>query len=155
MGTFSITIENDGAFRAALSDRIRGLNRAARLAVEDSMDIIQTAIQDQLTTSTHPVGTPTPSAPGEPPSLVTGHLRGSVEQYGPFYDSPNSASGYVGPTAVQARIQELGGIIPNAFGNLLFVELPARPYVRPAVDEAKPRVAEAIRTRMADAVAGR
>jgi hypothetical protein len=63
--------------------------------------------------------------------------------------SPTSAKGHTSPLAVYARIQELGGVIRSTSGYLRFqtddgqwhtvasVTIPARPYLRPAVDEHK------------------
>jgi hypothetical protein len=138
----------------ALSSRIRGLNRAARLGVQDAMSIAQRAIGDSLRLTTHPFGTPTPSAPGTPPSLVTGNMLRSVDEYGPYYDSESSVTGVVGVAAVQARIQELGGVIENGFGQGIRIELPARPYVAPAIEAAMPDMREAFISRARDAVEG-
>ena len=41
----------------------------------------------------------------------------------------------IGTNLVYARIHELGGIIKNAFGRGITVHMPARPYLRPAMDE--------------------
>jgi hypothetical protein len=43
----------------------------------------ETAIKVTLTSSSHPLGTPTPSRPGQPPSLVTGRLRRSMTRTPP------------------------------------------------------------------------
>lgn len=63
----------------------------------------------------------------------------------------------IGPTVIYGRIQELGGVIEPVFkkflswigadGERVFaksVTLPARPYLRPAVDEHMPDIKEAI-----------
>lgn len=72
-------------------------------------------------TKSHPRNTPTPAAPGEPPAVVTGTLRRSVKSTSPIPLGSGGASGKVYPTAVYARIQELGG-----------GAIPGRPYVGPA-----------------------
>jgi len=69
----------------------------------------------------HAPGTPTPSAPGSPPSIVTGALRASVKT-GRVKSGFHGYSVSVGPTVVYARVQELGSD-----------RLPARPYVAPTM----------------------
>ena len=41
----------------------------------------------------------------------------------------------VGTNMIYARIHELGGIIKNAWGRGITAHMPARPYLRPALDE--------------------
>jgi len=42
----------------------------------------------------------------------------------------------IGTNIIYARIHELGGIIKGAFGMVgMLVHMPARPYLRPAIDE--------------------
>jgi hypothetical protein len=68
-----------------------------------------------------------------------------------------SALVHVGPSKVYGRIQELGGIIKPVFAKMLswvndsgervfanMVHIPARPYLRPAIDEHKDEVQQAI-----------
>ena len=64
----------------------------------------------------------------------------------------------VGPTVIYGRIQELGGIILPVKAKMLswmdddtgerifakMVQIPARPYLRPAVDEHKDKISDAI-----------
>lgn len=150
MADISIKVENSDALHAALSSRIRGLDRAARLFVEDAMDIVQREIAEQLRLKSHPIGTQTPSEPGEPPAMVTGNMIRSITQYGPYYDGPHSATGVVGPTAVQSRIQELGGRTGRDYQTYL----PARPYVKPAIEEAHPKLEDSARKHFGDAIRG-
>lgn len=103
---------------------------------------LERAVKQTLTTSSHPAGTPTPSAPGTPPAIVTGTLRRSV-QVADLEITPTGASVKVGPTTVYARIQELGGTItPRRAPRLAFqvsghwvttmsATLPPRPYLAP------------------------
>lgn len=93
-----------------------------------------------------------PSAPGSPPGLRSGELRGSVRQ-GPVRGGGVYASTTVAPHTIYAGIQEFGGDVrahpgPGRSGNpryrhtLFFdsdgphfpfeVHLPARPYMRPS-----------------------
>lgn len=96
----------------------RGANAAARL--------VATETKKTLTTTTHRKGTPTPSKPGEPPSLVTGTLRRGVIIVPAQPSGATSWTAKVGPTSVYARVQELGGDTGTAV-------LPARPYLGPTV----------------------
>lgn len=73
----------------------------------------------------HPEGTPTPSAPGSPPSIISGTLRASVKTFTPTSKGFGKYSVLIGPTVEYGRIQELGG------GNL-----PARPYMQPSMEES-------------------
>lgn len=62
----------------------------------------------------------------------------------------------VGPTVIYGRIQELGGVILPVHAKLLSwvdngkrifakrVQIPARPYLRPAVDEHEKEIAQAV-----------
>lgn len=85
----------------------------------------------------HKAGTPTTSAPGSPPDVVTGTLRRSVFSE-PVKRSLTGATGRVYPTVVYARIQELGG----RTGRGGHTVLPARPYFTPAVQRVQPRLRE-------------
>ena len=67
-----------------------------------------------------------------------------------------SAEVDVGPTVIYGRIQELGGIVRPVIAKMLswvddgvrifakLVHIPARPYLRPAVDENLDRIGDAI-----------
>jgi phage gpG-like protein len=150
MAEISIEVSGSVDLRAALERHIENIDRAAGEFVSDAMDILQREIMEQLRLTTHPLGTPTPSMPGEPPSLVTGNLMRSVNTYGPYHEGAHEASGLVGPTAVQARIQELGGITGRDYATTL----PARPYVRPAVVLAHPKIEHAAREHFGAAIGG-
>ena len=51
----------------------------------------------------------------------------------------------IGTNIIYARIHELGGIIKRAFGREGFiVHMPARPYLRPAMDENEPDIIKAV-----------
>jgi phage gpG-like protein len=86
--------------------------------------VLMAETERQLGLSDHARGTPTPSSPGEPPSLITGQLRRSVimEPKGPGHVR-------VGATTVYARIQEFGGDAGKDHAS----HLPPRPYLRPAL----------------------
>jgi len=82
-------------------------------------------------------------------------LGGSIQVV--LSESTNTkASVDVGPTVVYGRIQELGGVILPVHAKMLswvddgvrifakMVHIPARPYLRPAVDEHKQEITDAI-----------
>ncbi len=104
------------------------LNRATAKATGHAAHLLEREIKKELSTSSHSRGTPTPSSPGEPPSLVTGTLRRSISVKGPHPLGVGRWEAQIGPTAVYGRIQELGGVT----GRRSAATLPARPYVTPA-----------------------
>ena len=83
--------------------------------------------------------------------IRTGRLRGSIRVTGPG-GGAGGWSGKVGPHTVYANIQEFGGVIvPKRVRFLRWVDaggehfarkvtIPAHPYMRPAVGEAKPLI---------------
>jgi len=117
--------ELNGALIALEAD----LQKATRVATAHAAHLAETAIKQMLTTSSHQKGTPTPSQPGEPPSLITGTLRRSIKVRGPVPAGYGRWLAEVGPTAVYGRVQELGGTAGRG------AELPPRPYVQPAYEQ--------------------
>jgi hypothetical protein len=101
---------------------------ATERALAQAGHYLEGQIKDALGLTSHPPGTPTPSAPGTPPSLVTGPASWSVS---------------VGMESAYARVQELGGG-PS--------RLPARPYVAPAFAASLPKMAALIERAWADAL---
>lgn len=130
------------------------LLRAAEHATNDGLGIVERNEKRMLRTSTHPPGTPTPSAPGEPPSLVTGNLRRSWKTTPAVRVSTYRVRGKGGPTAVQSRIQELGGTIwrTTSRGHLYRIKLPKRPYLKPALDMSVRDIREAYRRRYQEVI---
>ncbi|MHB9861981.1 phage virion morphogenesis protein [Streptomyces sp. YIM S03343] len=114
----------------ALEGLVASFNSATRVATAQASHLLEREIKTKLTTSSHPRGTPTPSSPGEPPSLVTGTLRRSITVKGPVPLGTGRWEAQIGPTVVYGRIQELGGVT----GRRGATELPPRPYVRPAYE---------------------
>lgn len=114
----------------ALQAMQRRIERNTYRAGNRSMLLIEREVKVYLRTYTHPPGTPTPSPPGGPPALVTGHLRRSWRTV-PARPGrkPFTVETEGGPTAVYARIQELGGRTGRGHRS----RLPRRPYVRPRV----------------------
>ncbi|EOD66908.1 hypothetical protein [Amycolatopsis vancoresmycina] len=121
--------------RASLVASIGRADELTRVATVTGLGLIETSIKEQLRKSSHQKGTPTPAAPGQPPSLITGNLMRSMALRGPVGGDGRYA-GAVGPTAVYSRIQELGGVC----GRNRTVRLPTRPYVTPGAEEAIPKV---------------
>ena len=70
--------------------------------------------------------------------------------------TPTKAEVDVGPTVIYGRIHELGGIILPVYAKMLSwvdngkrifakrVQIPARPYLRPAVDEHEKEISQAV-----------
>ncbi|WP_329330720.1 hypothetical protein OIU81_02795 [Streptomyces sp. NBC_01454] len=128
--TGSVQVIGVSELTGALSRLTASFNLATKSATAKAAHLTEGAIKEKLTTSSHRPGTPTPSAPGEPPSLVTGTLRRSIKVTGPHPLGMGRWEAQIGPTAVYGRVQELGG--PTGRGGA--TELPARPYVAPAYE---------------------
>lgn len=116
-----------GAFSARMTSMRLENEAATVLAVDAGLRVIRDATVDQLMQREHAKGTPTPSAPGEPPAMITGGLKASVRIEPARVIGPGMAEGRVGPTKPYSRIQELGGTAGHG------AQLPARPYVKPAL----------------------
>lgn len=125
-------VEEWGAAVDAMLDRVRVETNGA---VDDGLALIQQGAQRNLTFYTHPRGTPTPSAPGEPPALISGALRRGVK-IRRFLFGPNVFSGGVGSTSVYGPIQERGGWAGAGHRSYL----PPRPWLRPAAFNAAPKI---------------
>lgn len=95
-----------------------------------------------------------------------GELSGSIQT---VLDKAtgNEAEVSVGPSVVYGRIQELGGIIKPVTAKMLswigdtgerifakLVHIPARPYLRPAVDEHHDEIEQAIAFQLQKAIDG-
>lgn len=131
----ALTVQGVPEVQAALKAMLAKARQANRNTVRDVGAEIEKATKRTLTTSSHQRGTPTPSMPGEPPSLVSGNLRRSVLTRGP-YSTGDGYSVTVGPTAIYGRIQELGGEAGRG------AQLPARPYLGPAWEQVLSRIPE-------------
>lgn len=122
------------AFTAALQSRVLEAEAVTHLAVKAAADVLVRETVDKLMLKEHPRHTPTPSQPGEPPAMITGALMASVHA-----TEAIGTGGYfearVGPATPYARIQELGGEAGHGS------RLPARPYLKPALEEATPKIA--------------
>lgn len=130
-----IILQGIGEFTAALTAVQAKQVAATGAATGKALHLIERRAKEKLAETSHKRGTPTPSAPGDPPSLVSGALRRSIQVEGPAPTGPISWEGRVGPTIEYGRIQELGGQAGHA-------TLPARPYLSPAFDDVMPEIAE-------------
>lgn len=119
--------------------RLRAMQATAPVAAAaaaNAMAALMTAeTMKTLGTSSHAKGTPTPSSPGDPPSLISGDLRRSVMLI-PAVPVTGTATwmAEVYPSIVYARIQELGG----QAGRGHHTTLPPRPYMAPTVERIRP-----------------
>lgn len=111
--------------------RERASTVAPKAAVTAMAHTALTATQLELSRTSHPRRTPTPSAPGSPPSLITGTLRRSIVASPAVPIGPGVWRATVGGTVIYARIQELGG----QTGRNHATTLPPRPYLRPAAEK--------------------
>lgn len=125
----TIILSGVAEFRAALEEMVAAASAAAKVAVTTGGHLIEAEAKRQLSLTSHTQGTVTPSAPGEPPALVSGTLRRSIRVTTPEATGPTGWTISVGPTAVYGRVQELGGDT-GAYDS----HLPARPYLKPALD---------------------
>lgn len=125
-----ITVTGLDEVMAALNGISERLDAGVEEAVWQAAALAEGKARALLSSSSHQAGTPTPSAPGDPPSLITGRLRSSFEMLGPTAAGAATWGAVLGPTAVYARIQELGGVTGRGHATVL----PARPYVRPAAE---------------------
>jgi phage gpG-like protein len=79
--------------------------------------------------------------------VVTGNLVNSISTV-LSKSTDTSAEADVGPAAVYGRIHELGGIAGHGS------HIPARPYLRPAVDEHMGQIEDAVGAVLKDALEG-
>jgi hypothetical protein len=124
------------------------LMRATEHAVNDGLHIIERAEKRELSRRSHPLGTSTNSPPGNPPSLITGHMRRSWRTHAASRTARYKVAGWGGNTTVQARIQELGG--RTGAGHRTY--LPPRPYLGPAVRAKRDEVFEGFRRRYTEVI---
>lgn len=124
-----VYLEGIARFQEALLEAVEKADVASREAVANGAHLVEARAKKKLATYTHTKSEPTTSPPGEPPALVTGTLRRSIKVK--VHGAGHTAEAEIGPTAIYGRIQELGGDTGRGGAT----ELPARPYMRPALDE--------------------
>jgi len=115
-------------FKAALDKAVADAYKAGQRGANNAAALVDKTVKAKLSLTTHKRGTPTPSRPGEPPSLISGQMRRSVLIVPAVPYGATAWKSQVGPTAVQSRVQELGGSTGTTV-------LPARPYLEPSVKE--------------------
>ena len=150
-------VDGVDAWCAALDARMAAAGHATDRAVDDGLALIQRGAQQNLAFFSHPPGTPTPSAPGDPPALVSGALRRSIKTRRTRH-GPGVYEGRVGPTIIYGRIQELGGRLGRNPRAAMWRQpgvLPPRPYFQPAVFNARPKIARLFRQAWYKALSGR
>lgn len=113
-------------FAAGCDLKVTQMRAATRQATAKALHLLERRAKENLARSSHRLGEPTSSLPGDPPALVSGNLRRSITVTGPTAVTASTWKGQVGPTAVYGRVQELGGDTGRA-------TLPARPYMDPAL----------------------
>jgi hypothetical protein len=110
--------------------------------VGDAAHYLEGQVKQLLSLTSHARGTPTPSPPGSPPSLISGALRRSVQVEGPRRAGVGQWTSKIAPEIVYAAVQEQGG------GN----NLPARPYMAPALATSLPAMGALIERAWAGAL---
>lgn len=127
-------------FKAALDRAVADAYKSGQRGANAAAALVEKTTKDKLRQKTHRRGTPTPSRPGEPPALVSGQLRRSVLIVPAQPTGKTAWTAKVGPTAVYARIQELGGQLAYNPRHGMWRKgqegsLPARPFLEPSVQE--------------------
>lgn len=144
---------------AAVLRKFGQVERSTPRAMKQALRVVERSYKKILRTYTHPEGTPTPSPPGQPPALVTGTLMRSVKTRGPYPGKRRLQTvGSVGPTAIYARIQDLGGDVRKGRREgqrrrpVGLIHIPARPYARPATDRVRRDVRRIFQVRWTQAL---
>lgn len=125
-----VVLHNLDAFDASFDELTAALAAATGPATARAAHLVEGRVKRKLKLKAHKKGTKTPSAPGEPPSTVTGALARSESVEGPEEIGFGHYVAAVGPTVSYGRIQELGGTAGKGSN------LPARPSLFPTVDES-------------------
>lgn len=133
MGGMTIRWQSD-AFRAALKAWGEKADEVTGGAVDSVLRLIVRQERTLLNLGSHPRGTKTGSPPGSPPWRISGDLGDSVRADRAKRRGPGVWFGQAGPTAIYARIQELGGDTGRGHRT----HLPPRPHLYPAVRLVRP-----------------
>lgn len=134
----------------AMLSALRGISANVVAGTPDGLaqagHLVEGLVKTELSRTSHPRGTPTPSAPGSPPSLVSGALRRSIQVEGPQQVGAGSWSVSIGTNIVYGPIQERGGVAGRG------ARLPARPYMYPGLIAALPGIESIMYRTWADAL---
>lgn len=133
---------------SALNKRGAAVGTATVAATRESAELVEHVAFSNLARQSHPPHTPTPSRPGDPPATISGALAESLHVEGPAAVGAGVFA-RVGPTSPYGRIQELGGTA--GWG----AQLPARPYLWPAVRDSLPAINAIYREAWTAALTGR
>jgi phage gpG-like protein len=130
----------------ALMDMVAKARIDTPRQINDSLRVVARQQRTLLSLGEHPRGTKTGSPPGSPPWKISGNLMDSVRVWRATPDGLDRWEGWVGPTAVYARIQELGGDT----GREHRTHLPPRPSLYPAWRIVQPTVRPAFKATWGD-----
>lgn len=130
--------------------RDQAATKAPLAAVQALGQAGETATKLTLTKRTHEEGTRTPSAPGQPPALITGKLRLSVHRSPARVMGAGMAAqvmGQIGPARIYGPVHEYGPVTIKPLGpgyplrnkntGQVFgyeVEIPRRPWMKPSME---------------------
>lgn len=134
-------LEGSAGLEAALTELgTTRIEAAARAAATGAAAVVASEAKKNLGLASHPKGTPTPAAPGQPPALISGALQNAVHTI----DAKQAGFGHyeadVSVDSDYARVQEAGG--PSGRGGKTV--LPARPYLAPAVNDHLPELEQVV-----------
>ena len=78
---------------------------------------------------------------GRPLNVRSGRLRSSIA-VGPLEFKDKTIMGRVGTDVVYGKTHEFGAKIKNGFGRGVLINIPKRPWLEPAFDRTKDRIAK-------------
>lgn len=145
--TVKARVDTSGWGRSA-DELLARLNRATHEGVNAGLALAERETKINLVKRSHPRGTKTPSAPGQPPAMISGHLARSVRTEPASPSGRYRWSGKTGATTVYARIQQLGGWAGRGHRSYL----PPRPYLVPLTRSARSRMTREIRKRWSEVI---
>jgi hypothetical protein len=115
----------------------RGMRQAVQLAVKIAKEKVNRS-QPTKAVGSGRIGLD-PSKPGEPPKVVTSHLKRNIR--GKVKSSPNMVQGFIGGNLVYMRALELGSRASRSgYGGVLR----PRPFLRPTILENRPMLLKVI-----------
>lgn len=146
MPDFTVEVSGDDEVYVALAAIASQVSDTTGETVKLVLNQVARQERNMLSLGWHPLGTKTGSIPPEPPWRITGHLSRSVRVEKPVLQM-FVWTGQMGPTAVYARIHELGGYIrvrhrgeigPQLIHSYFY--MPKRPHLMPAWQLVQPSV---------------